>query len=317
MIGKLERVSLRDVWKNEAKDFSSWLFKNIEILSEELNIKITAIEKEKKTGSFSADIVAEGSMGETVLIENQLEKTNHDHLGKLLTYVSNLDAKKAIWISKEPRSEHEKAIQWLNELSSDIDFYLVKVEAYKIGNSDPAPKFTVIAGPTESGKAVGNEKKKIAERHKKRFRFWESLLEKSQKKTSLHSNISPSMESWISTGAGKSGLAFNYVITFKHGQIELYIDRGKDSKDENKQIFDKFQFHRDEIEKEFGDKLTWERLDDKRASRISKRFGNAGLNDEEKWDKLQNSMIDGMIRLEKAFRGYIQNIKIQYEYKNG
>ena len=74
MIGKLERVSLRDVWKNEAKDFSSWLFKNIEILSEELNIKITAIEKEKKTGSFSADIVAEGSMGETVLIENQLAK---------------------------------------------------------------------------------------------------------------------------------------------------------------------------------------------------------------------------------------------------
>ena len=311
MIGKLERVSLRDVWKNEAKDFSSWLFKNIEILSEELNIKITAIEKEKKIGSFSADILAEGSTGETVIIENQLEKTNHDHLGKILTYVSNLEAKVAIWISKEPRSEHEKAIVWLNELSSDIDFYLVRVEAYKIGNSDPAPKFTVIAGPTEIGKAVGSEKKKIAERHNSRLRFWESLLENSQKKTSLHSNISPSIDSWISTSAGKSGLAFSYVITFKHGQIELYIDRGKDSEDENKQIFDEFKSHQDEIEKEFGDKLRWERLDDKRASRISKRFQNVGLNDEDKWDKLQNSMIDGMIRLEKAFRGYIQNIKIK------
>ena len=311
MIGKLERVSLRDVWKNEAKDFSSWLFKNIEILSEELNIKITAIEKEKKIGSFSADILAEGSTGETVIIENQLEKTNHDHLGKILTYVSNLEAKVAIWISKEPRSEHEKAIVWLNELSSDIDFYLVRVEAYKIGNSDPAPKFTVIAGPTEIGKAVGSEKKQIAERHNYRLRFWERLLENSQKKTSLHSNISPSTDSWISTGSGKSGLTFNYVITFKYGQIELYIDRGKDRKDENKQIFDEFQSHQDEIEKEFGDKLRWERLDDKRASRISKRFRNAGLNDEDKWDRLQDNMIDGMIRLEKAFRGYIQNIRIK------
>ena len=123
MIGKLERVRLRDVWKNEAKDFSSWLFKNIEILSEELNIKITAIEKEKKIGSFYADIIAEGSTGETVIIENQLENTNLDHLGKILTYVSNLESKKSIWISKEPRSEHEMAIVWLNEYSSVIDFY--------------------------------------------------------------------------------------------------------------------------------------------------------------------------------------------------
>lgn len=151
MIGRMERVGIREVWKNEARDFTSWLFDNIDILGEKLNIKITVIEKEKKIGSFSADVIAEGSMGETVLIENQLEKTNHDHLGKLLTYVSNLEAKKAIWISKEPRSEHEKAIEWLNELSSDIDFYLVKVEAYKIGDSDPAPKFTVIAGLTERG----------------------------------------------------------------------------------------------------------------------------------------------------------------------
>jgi hypothetical protein len=197
MIGKMERVKLRDVWKHEAKDFSSWLFENIEILAEELDIDIIAVEKEKKIGSFSADIIAEGSTGETILIENQLEKTDHNHLGQLLTYVSNLEAKKAIWISKEPRSEHERVIEWLNELTSDVDFYLVKIEAYKIGDSIPAPKFTVIAGPTESGKVVGSEKKELAERHKKRLKFWKSLLEKSKKRTPLHSNISPSMNSWI------------------------------------------------------------------------------------------------------------------------
>jgi len=310
MIGRMERVDLREVWKNEARDFTTWLFENIEVLGDELNINLSSIEKEKNVGSFSADILAESAEGVSVLIENQLEKTDHDHLGKLLTYVSNLEAKKAIWISKEPRSEHEKAIEWLNELTSDVDFYLVKIEAYKIGDSVPAPKFTIIAGPTESGKVAGTQKKELAERHKKRLRFWEGLLEKSKKRTSLHSNISPSMNSWISTSSGKNGLTFNYVITNKHGQIELYIDRGKNGQEDNKKIFDEFQSHRDEIENEFRDKIVWERLDDKRASRICKRFRYAGLNDEEKWDKLQDDMIDGMIRIEKTFKKYIKDLKI-------
>jgi len=175
----MERVDLRKVWKDEARDFTSWLFDNIDILGEELNINITPVEKEKNVGSFSADILAESGEGTPILIENQLEKTDHNHLGQLLTYVSNLEAKKAIWISKEPRSEHEKAIEWLNELTSDVDFYLVKIEAFRIGDSAPAPKFTIIAGPTESGKVVGSEKKELAERHKKRLKFWEGLLEKS------------------------------------------------------------------------------------------------------------------------------------------
>jgi RecB family endonuclease NucS len=95
MIGKMEKVDLREVWKNEAKDFTSWLFDNIDILGDELNISITPIEKEKNVGSFSADILAESEEGDPILIENQLEKTDHDHLGKLLTYVSNLEARKA------------------------------------------------------------------------------------------------------------------------------------------------------------------------------------------------------------------------------
>jgi len=310
MIGKMERVDLRKVWKNEVKDFNSWLFENIEILAEELDIDLTAVEKEKKIGSFSADIIAEGSTGETVLIENQLGKTDHDHLGKILTYVSNLEAKKAIWISKEPRSEHERATEWLNEFSADIDFYLVKVEAYKIGDSDPAPKFTVIAGPTESGKAVGNEKKELAERHKKRLKFWEGLLEKSKNKTMLFSNISPSKDSWISTGAGKSGLVYLYNITYKYASVNFCIDRGKDLEEENKKIFDNLFTHKDKIEVIFEGKLTWQRLDDRRSSRICKIYNRAGLNDKEKWDKLQNEMIDDMIKLEKAFKKYINALKI-------
>jgi RecB family endonuclease NucS len=113
-VGKIKRVPLREVWKNEAHDFTSWLFNNLEILGEEMNIKLVPIEKEGKAGSFSVDIVAEDEMGQKTVIENQLEKTNHDHLGKIITYLSNLDAKIAIWISSDPKQEHERAIDWLN-----------------------------------------------------------------------------------------------------------------------------------------------------------------------------------------------------------
>ena len=310
MIGRIERVPLREVWKKEAKDFTSWLFDNLEVLGEELDMDLTADEKEKSVGSFSADITAEDGSGQKVLIENQLEKTDHDHLGKILTYVSNLEAKTAIWISSKPRPEHETAVQWLNETGSDVRFYLVRIEAYRIGKSEPAAKFTVITGPSEKTEIVGEEKKDLAERHRKRHGFWKTLLEKSKRKTSLHSNISPSIYSWIGAGSGKRGLGFNYAVTYKYGQVELYIDRGKECNEENKKIFDNLQSKKTEIEKDFGGKLRWERLDDRRASRISKRFDYAGLNDRDKWDKLQDDMIDGMISLEKTLKKYIRNLKV-------
>lgn len=310
MIGRIEKVPLREVWKKEAKDFTSWLFDNIEILGEELDIGLTAVEKEKKVGPFSADIIAEDGTGQKVLIENQLEKTDHDHLGKMLTYVSNLDVKAAIWISSEPRKEHERAIDWLNESGLDINFYLVQIEAYRIGKSEPAPKFSIIAGPSEESKIIGKEKEELSKRHKKRLEFWESLLEKSKSKTPLHSNITPSIYSWIGTGAGRSGLNYNYIITYKYGAIELYIDRGKELKEENKIIFDELHSHKKEIEEIFGEELEWQRLDDARASRIRKVYTYARLDDKNKWNKLQDDMIDGMIRLEKSLKKYINRLKL-------
>jgi len=305
MVGKIEKVLIREVWRNEAKSFTKWLFDNIEVLCEELDITITPVDREKSIGSFSADIVAEDTLGNRVLIENQLEKTDHDHLGKILTYVSNLDAKAAIWISSEPRPEHERAIEWLNEAGLDVNFYLVKIEVYKIGESEPAPKFTIISGPSEKSIIVGKEKKELAERHKKRLEFWKTLLEKSKDKTTLFSNVSPSIYSWIGMGAGKSGLGFNYGITYKCGQIELYIDRGKESEEENKEIFDQLFKHKHEIENNFGEKLEWKRLNDRRASRILKVYKYAGLNDKDNWSRLQDEMIDDMIKFQKALKKYI------------
>ncbi len=118
MISKLERVKLREVWKNEASDFTRWLEENIDILNEVLDITLSNPEREQAAGSFSVDLVAEDQSGNTVIIENQLEKSDHDHLGKVITYLTAFDAKAAVWIVAKPRPEHVKAIAWLNEASS-------------------------------------------------------------------------------------------------------------------------------------------------------------------------------------------------------
>src|SRR5690349_5541424 len=125
-IGRLQRVALREVWKHEALDFTQWLQNNIEVLNETLDLNLTGADRERAAGDFSVDLVAEDEDGGTVVIENQLEKSNHDHLGKLITYLTAIGAKTAIWIVSDPRPEHVAAIGWLNA-SSSAAFYVVKV----------------------------------------------------------------------------------------------------------------------------------------------------------------------------------------------
>lgn len=168
-IGKLEKVDLREIWKNEARDFTTWLFQNIEGLSDAVNLTLQAPIQEKQVdGSrYSIDILAETDEGEGVIIENQLEQTDHKHLGQIITYITNMNCEHAIWIVKEPRQEHINAINWLNEVS-DKNFYLVKLEAFKIGNSEPAPFFSVICSPEEEIKELSRDKKELTHERKAR-----------------------------------------------------------------------------------------------------------------------------------------------------
>src|SRR5688572_21100363 len=127
-VGKIQRVELRQVWPHEALDFTTWLEENTDTLSDVLGVSIENVEREKAAGAFSVDLVGEDDHGSTVIIENQLERSDHDHLGKLVTYLAALEARIAIWIVKDPRPEHVGAVTWLNE-STGANFYLVKVEA--------------------------------------------------------------------------------------------------------------------------------------------------------------------------------------------
>jgi len=310
MIGKIERVPLREVWRHEAFDFTQWLQDNIDVLNNVIDLNLSNPEREQSAGSFSIDIVAEDDAGNPVIIENQLEKSDHDHLGKILTYLVAMGAKSAIWIVSNPRPEHIAAISWLNE-SSAANFYLLKIEAIKIENSPPAPLLTVIVGPSEEGKEVGKAKKEIAERYIIREKFWTQLLELANKRNKLHSNISPTQHNWLGTSAGKQGLGYNYVIRKDGAQVELYIDRGKGKDSENKAIFEKIYANKEKIEKDFGEPLEWERLEGKRACRISKRINIGGYRDpEENWPNIHEAMVDAMIRLEKSMKPHITKLTI-------
>ena len=309
MIGKLERVALREVWRDEARDFTPWLQENIDVLNEALNLNLSNPEREQSAGSFSVDILAEDDSGDTAVIENQLERSDHDHLGKLITYLTSFGAKTGIWIVSDPRPEHVSAITWLNE-SSAADFYLVKVEAVRIGCSDPAPMLTQIVGPSEEGKALGETKRELAERHQIRYRFWSTLLERAKSQTSLHSSISPSHNNWVSASAGIPGLGFGYLIRQHNGNVELYIDLGKDKDDENLRIFDKLELSKSSIEAEFDSPIEWQRLEGKRGCRIKSYITIGGYKDEDSWPEIQKSMIDAMIRLEKVLKPHIENLKV-------
>lgn len=308
-IGKIERVPLRDVWRHEAHNLTTWLEENIDVLNEVLDLELTNVEREHAAGSFSADLVAEDSSGGTVVIENQLERSDHDHLGKLITYVSYVDARAAVWIVADPRPEHVRAVSWLNEGSSS-DFYLLKIEGIRIAESPAAPLLTLIVGPSAEGREVGEAKKDRAERYHVRKRFWAEVLEHAKTRSRLHAAVSPGEYSWVGAGAGKAGLGFNYGVKQHGASAELYIDRGRDAEGENEVIFDALAAHRSEIEESFGGPLSWERLEGRRACRIAKRFETGGYRDEERWPVISAEVVDAMIRLERALRPWLSELSV-------
>ena len=246
-----------------------------------------------------------------VVIENQIEPTDHKHLGQVLTYLSNMEAKTAIWITSDPRPEHARAISWLNESTPpDTAFYLVKLATYKIGNSEPAPLFTVIVEPSEETKSIGQSKKDLAERHHLRIRFWQQLLVRAESQgVAIHSSRSPTKDHWISAGAGKSGFVFNYVVWSKdRTAVELYIDTGDG--DTNKRHFDSLVSLREQIEEQFGEELQWERLNQRRASRVKHVIEEGGLKTEEDtWPHIQDVMIKAMDNFVSSFKPHIDNLE--------
>lgn len=181
-LGQLSEVELKRVWNHEALDFTPWMAANISLLGQALGLELEIEGTEKNVGPFRADILCREVLADHwVLIENQIEKTDHTHLGQVITYASGLDAATIIWVAREFTEEHRAAIDWLNNISGDdFNFFGLEIELWQIGDSQPAPRFNVVAKPNDWKRSVKNASKQfksgeLSELGQKRFAYWTSF----------------------------------------------------------------------------------------------------------------------------------------------
>ena len=179
-LGDLQEVDLRQVWRHETQDFTPWLAENLHRLSSAVDMELELIETEKAVENFAADILARDvASGSLVLIENQLEKTDHAHLGQVLTYLAGLDAKAVIWISPQFQEPHLSAIRWLNDNTPDeFAFFAMRLRAVRIANSPVAPVFEVLARPSEWERDMRRRVESCDPNSDKRLRFWTFYCER-------------------------------------------------------------------------------------------------------------------------------------------
>lgn len=306
VLGKLKKIDLREAWKHEALDFTQWLAKdeNLALLSEEIGVDINLIETEANVGSFNVDILAEDSNGRKIVIENQLESTNHDHLGKIITYASGYNAEIIIWIVKDVRNEHKQAIDWLNEHTDEkINFFAIKLELWQIDGSPYAPKFQIISKPNEWAKIMKAPISSLTERKLKLLDFWTALNEYLNNKNSEINPQKPSSDHWnnISVGTSKAHISLTALAKEKKIGCEFYIP-------DNKELYFYLVEHKEEIEQIFGQELYWQELKGKKASRISISRDNFNLYEYNDWEKDFAWFENNAIRLKKAICPFLKII---------
>jgi len=307
-IGKLEKIDIKDVWPKEDKHFTNWLSQNLDALSDELGFELYLGGIEQSAGDFKVDIFAEDDNNNKVIIENQYDKSDHDHLGKILTYSRMLEAKTMIWICEKPRPEHADTINWLNEITpDDISFYLVKLDAFKIGNSKPAAKFTIICAPSVDRKQIGKIKKTDSEQDMKYLEFWTQLLERSKERTNIYRNISPGSGRWYQASAGKSYLSYVLQVNNESAIVELQIYSSKDE-EFNREIFEKIMKNKETIEENFGEGLIWNNKPTVIRKTIRYKIESSGILQENLWNELQDEIITKLILLDKALRPFLDKV---------
>ena len=299
-LGRIERINdLREAWPREDTDFTPWLAEHISELGQALELELELQEQEAPVGSFSLDLLARESVtNRTVIIENQLEPTNHAHLGQLLTYAGGYDANVIVWVAKNFRDEHRQAIDWLNRhTDKDTEFFGAAVELWKIDSSRPAPHFNVVAAPNEWGKGIRDTKK--SERSQRYQAFFQKLADALTER-GLTNPRKALAEGWFSFPAGH-GWRVQYGAAFGGGntaRVEFYI-RHTDQ-EWNKELFDRFEEQKRAIENELSESLVWQRLDHRTASRISvQRQGS--IDDEKTLDELRNWMIEKLFDFKRVF----------------
>lgn len=206
-LGKLQRVSVRDVWKTEAQDFTPWLADQLPLLGEAIGRTLELEAVEKWVGAFRADILCRDLDSHAwVLIENQFGRTDHTHLGQILTYAAGLDAVTIIWVAEQFRDEHRAALDWLNRTTIEgVNFFGLELELWRIEKSLPAPKFNVVCQPNDWTKAVVSKAEGLSQTAELQLAFWQAFREYVLAHSTVLKPQKPLPTSWYEFSVGRRG----------------------------------------------------------------------------------------------------------------
>lgn len=305
-LSKLEEIKdLRTVWPHEALDFTPWLAQddNITLLADAIGIDITVDETESSVGDFNVDIFAsETGTDRKIIIENQLEDTNHDHLGKLITYASGKSADIVIWVVKQAREEHKAAIEWLNNHTDDsVGFFLCEIKLYRIGNSEPAVKFEVIEKPNDWTKEI-KKSESINETQQLRYDYWVAFEDYAFKNPTFAKNFKkrkPSKNHWLNFSIGSSAchIAVSQIKQRNELDVELYIS-------DDTELYNSLYENKTDIELTSGLSFDWRELPDRKASRIVLEK-SVQLENKNAWGSQFEWLIDVMVKMKTTFNKYI------------
>jgi len=312
-LGRLEKVDLRDIWEKEDTHFTPWLAKdeNIELLGSAIDMDLVVEAEEKDVGPFRADILCKDiASNNWVLIENQLEKTDHKHLGQLLTYATGLDAVTIIWVASEFTEEHRATLDWLNKITdTQYNFFGIKVELFKIGDSKVAPVFNVVSKPNNWSRSISSAASKIAnedlgETKLFQLKFWTALGDSIMEKTDSPLRAQkPRPQHWYIFSIGKTGVQLNVKFNTKVEKvsIELYILN-------NQEIFDELEKDKENIEKEIGEKLSWQPLPNRSASRVEIDRLDSKLENEKDWQTYIDWCTEKLEKFYHVFGSRLKNL---------
>lgn len=284
-LGRLEKVELRDAWPHEAGNFTPWLAQseNLALLGEALGIELAFEAMEKPVENFSADILAKDvATDRWVLIENQLEQTNHTHLGQILTYAAGLDAQTVVWIAKEFREPHRAAIDYLNHISApEFNFFAVQVELFRIGASQLAPSFNLVAKPNDWSKQIlakAADNSETTARHEFWQNYWSGLFNLPEYKALAVGSRKPPKEGWFRIEqlvSGEPSAALWLHCTGSKRRVVFWI-QGEGSKE----LFENLNNAAKQIESDMSSSLVWDRMDGRKSSMVATEriSGQADLN---------------------------------------
>lgn len=303
-LGRLSVVPARQVWPHEAHDFTPWLLGNVDVLSDLLGMDLVLDVAEHPVGGFSLDLLGrDEATGRTVIVENQLEMSDHTHLGQILTYAAGTDPTTIVWVTTGFRAEHRAALDWLNERTDeDTRFFGVEIEVVRIGDSLPAPAFKLVAQPNDWEKQVRalTTPSEPSEKSRLYWDFWESCRTRVLEEHPGWSRArSSTRNSWFTMSGGTSGVTFSMAFTRQGLGVQIVFE--DPDPNVNDARFEALHAQRALFEEAAGTPIVWEELDGRKSTRVStysETFTNVARADQ--WPAMVTWLLDQQIRLRRA-----------------